>query len=117
MRSFNAPPHSFDTPPDTVGTVLLTTSGQSVDYPSGTDIIRFAVAQMSSVGVFIADGSTAARVATATTGGSTAAASRSVCIPGGQIRTMQVLSGSTGFSVVASVTGGYMTYECWKVGG
>lgn len=115
MRSFGARPHDFPLPPDTVGTVLLTTSGQAIDYPSDTNIVRFSVAQMSSVGVFINAASTAARVATATTGGSTASASQSIHVPVSLM--YQIPGGSTGFSVIASVAGGYMTCEFWKVGG
>jgi hypothetical protein len=106
------PTEGVPLPPDTVYTLLIAgSSGQAVDWPTNTQIVRLSGVTTSGAALnFVANlFSTAA--AAPSSGLSTSSTAANHPVSGALM--FQVPGGSTGFSV-AALSSGYVFAECWR---
>jgi hypothetical protein len=117
MRSISMlhPNDGIPVPPDTVCTLLIAgSSGQAMDWPSGSNIIR--ATGVTTVGAalnFMVNLFSTQCAAPASGSSAATAASSGVNHPVNGSGMFQVPGASTGFSV-AALSSGYIMIECWK---
>lgn len=114
MRAYGADFFDFSTPPDTVSTIVLTTSTQSLDYEAGAHVCRLTCMTSAGVekGCYVNMMSTAA---VAPTSGTTSSTANAVAAPVLGSRSLIVSTNiSTGWSVIANTAGGYLHAEFWR---
>lgn len=119
MRGFGAKFDQIPVLPDTVGQrVLAGGTGEAVDYPTDTDVVRLSAATTASgvYGFVFNPSSTAAAWPADDQSSTTASTGLNIVVPPGESRIYQRPSGSTGFSLISG-TSGIVSYEFWKRGG
>lgn len=110
MRQFNPEHnHEYTMVADTVATVVLTTSGQAQDYPTGAHLLHLS----ASVGCYVNFSSTGALVPTASLSATTATSGLSVRHNSGHEHFYRIPAGSTGYSIVGD-SAGVATLEFWS---
>ena len=110
------PTDGVPVPPDTVATMLIaSSSGQAMDWPSGTQIARLTGQSTTGADINFVVNLSSTKAAAPSSGVSTEGTTGFGHPVWGQ-DTFQIPGGSTGFSV-AALSSGYVMVECWKKGG
>ena len=115
MRTIGPTKHteSFHTPPDTVGTVVVSVAATGIaqDYPTGAQLMRIKPDMQS----FFNPLSTSAVVPSTNEPGTTESTGRNIMLDTVRDHYYSIPSGSTGFSINAATTGLVHT-EFWMRG-